>query len=338
VAVQVGKARFTLVNVDLLEVPASLIDRLRPHLDGEEGTLWVCPTHAHSSVGGYDPNPVAEISGTGWYRKEIEAAVVDALARAIQAAWKAPAPATIHVDEAALKGTTNRWGDELPLDRRLLVARFDAPDGKVIAEVIRAAGHPTLASRHAALLDGDWPARLAATRERDGRVSLLVQGAGGDASVDREIASTPEAFAALVAAQIPAGDGGVEAVSLAVDGVEVTLPPVELGIAPPWLRRAASNGVDGFAPASAMVGALSLGPWHLVAIPAEVTGAAGRELEGKGDAWSVVTPCNGYIGYVETPQTMAEGGGESQRTNFGPHLLEVLEAGTRAATGALESP
>ena len=105
---------------------------------------------------------------------------------------------------------------------------------------------------------------------------------------------------------------------------------------PAFTRAAGDNFLCASAPREAEVDALALGPLELLALPGEPTMARGRgrwrTLTG---ATHVLGLANGYVGYLDTPELVLGGQGESRRQYFGPALLERLGAAARVASGTV---
>jgi hypothetical protein len=345
-ALEAGKVRFTLLEADLLEVDSKLLPELSTRLGASPGEIWLCASHAHSSLGNYDPNLLAQVAGTGSFHPAAREALLVALADAYARAWKAVEPVELEVGEGELEGVTvNRSDDEAPVDRQLVHVLLKGAANTT--EVIRLAAHPTLATREEPALDGDYPEALAQLRSTSTPTPtptptsgpaphpvFVLQGAVGDASINRERASAPEAFAKLVDAQLPATKRVEGNVSFSLTRATVPLPAAELEAAPSWARRAASNLIDPIAPRQAEISVLELGPLSVLAMPAEPTFASSEALlaplrsQAKaGDVVTVLGLCNGYVGYVEPLETVKQGQGEAERTYFGPSLLDTLVRG-----------
>ena len=82
----------------------------------------------------------------------------------------------------------------------------------------------------------------------------------------------------------------------------------------------------------------------LLALAAQVSGAPrgrrprqGAVLEGAAGGARLVSPVNGYHGYVEPAERVMTGRGESPRQIFSPALLDVLRAAA-ASVGAAAPP
>jgi hypothetical protein len=74
----------------------------------------------------------------------------------------------------------------------------------------------------------------------------------------------------------------------------------------------------------------------LVAVPGEPVAAVGRSWrDAAGRDAEVVSLAGDYLGYVETAERMAEGGGETVHTYYGPELAERL--GVAVATAAADA-
>jgi neutral ceramidase len=82
------------------------------------------------------------------------------------------------------------------------------------------------------------------------------------------------------------------------------------------------------------VSALTLGPLELITLPGEPTTGAGRVLTASTGATGVLGLSGGYLGYVETPELVAQSAGESQRQYYGPTLLTRMEAAAKLAAEA----
>jgi hypothetical protein len=92
-------------------------------------------------------------------------------------------------------------------------------------------------------------------------------------------------------------------------------------------------------PASASVAALRVGPALLLLAPAEPVAEVGERWRAAAGAGAIVISLAGdYLGYVETPERMAAGSGETPRTYYGPDLEARLGAALEAAATAVDGP
>lgn len=330
---EVGAQRFTLVTLDTLLVTSEM---QRAVQKGEAGPVWLVATHSHSSVGGYDARPVAQVAALSWYDAEVEAALVAAARSAVAQATAALEPARLEVGHSEVEGlTVPRSGDEV--DRTLTVLRFSgtAP----IAQWLIFSAHPTLAAPRAAQLDPDWPGRLAGLRERP--VTLVLQGAGGNATVDRAAAATPSDFAARLLEHVGATP---------TQGAEAELAWAEVGLALPHpdgtrlAPRAAlvgpvENALCLGQEKEAMVTLFRLGPTSLLFTSLEPSAVAGRTLAEAAQTDCVVGLANGYHGYLEPEGVTRAGLGESKLQYFSPGLASLLgQAAALAAEAAAQAP
>jgi hypothetical protein len=187
------------------------------------------------------------------------------------------------------------------------------------------------------LVSGAWPGRLLALGGRGVRVFL--QGAVGDQSVAWPGAErpTPEEYGEEVSRRVDGVTATATAtpIPFAYAETEVVLPPVSPGALPAFLRPAARTLAGGLMPSRARVGALRVGPALLLFVPGEPVAAIGAAWrDALGDGATVVGLAGGYVGYVEPPERVARGEGETVRTYFGPELAERLGAALRAAADA----
>jgi neutral ceramidase len=166
---------------------------------------------------------------------------------------------------------------------------------------------------------------------------VLLQGTVGNVSVsfgEGEGAELALSFARAVSglaerAQPVAVAGSTR---LAFARVEVALPrPDASRLVPSYSRAAGDNFLCASSSRTAEVGALALGPLELLLVPGEPTVGVGASLVRRTGATGVLGLADGYVGYVETPEKVQEGAGESRRQYFGPGLLERLGAGAELA-------
>ncbi|MDP1822452.1 MAG: hypothetical protein Q8L48_04400 [Archangium sp.] len=333
--IDVGGQRLALVLLDVLLVPPQLRDAI-----GKDQPLptWVLATHTHSGPSGFDPRLASELAALGSYSPRDFDGVAAAGRDALRLALAAVKPARLEVGEALTEGVSvPRSGAEV--DRRLSRLRFDGPAGPV-AQVLIISAHPTLVPKRPEGLHPDWPGLLAQRFEREGGpVTLVLQGAGGNASVDRKRLPTPEAAAERLETLARGVSTVVQPDGL--DGawteVHVSLPrPDARRVVPAPLAAAAENALCDDAEDFVVVHGLKLGDARLVLVPFEPSFAAGRVLEEQADATRVVGLADGYAGYVETVEAARAGEGEARRQYFPPELLTRLAEGAKLAGQALK--
>jgi neutral ceramidase len=330
--VEVPGLKLALVSAELLLVPEPLEAAVAARVaDLGLGGLVVAATHTHAGPGGFWRHAVGERIATGPYDPRVEEALASGIAEAIRRADAALAPSRVSVarGEAADLARSRSGGAE---DGRLTAMRVERPDGAPVAEVVVFAAHPTILGKENRRISGDWPGRLMASGARG--VRLFFQGPIGDQKVEGPT-ERPETFARALAERLdalPARDPE-GAPALAYAAVALSLPPPSPGAAPALLRRAARNLAHGAFPETAEVEAVRIGDALLVSTPAEPVAAVAA-------AWRAVLPpevalvslSGGYVGYVEAPERMETGDGETVRTQFGPDL--AVRLGEAAALAA----
>lgn len=338
-----GEERVGLLTLDLLLVDDALVAMVRRSAAGLRlSTVWVMASHAHSSLGAYASNPVVQVAGTGHFRPSVRERVVAAATQALASAAGHLEPVEAFAGESVLTSVTVSR-DEFPeVDARLTRLVLRGSNGPV-GQLVVFAAHPTLVERPPPALDPDWPGRLAMAQQALGQgVTLVVQGSGGNATATRP----PEGKGA-VEAMLGVLDRGLETVPLHPLGpglghasVEVTLPgPDASRLVPRPLATLVDNVVlCPWAPRRAEVAMLGVGNARFLALPAEATAASGGVLEGAAGGARLVSPVNGYLGYVEPADRVLAGRGESPRQLFAPALLEALRTGTEAAARAAAAP
>lgn len=331
----VGGQRLGLVVLDVLLIPPQLRDAIGA---GQAFPTWVLATHTHSGPSGFDPRFASELAAIGRYHPEDLQRLVTAGRDALAAAALALKPARLEVGQAELEGvSTARSGTAV--DRRLTRLRFDTAQG-ALAQVLIVSAHPTLVDRRPEGLHPDWPGLLAARLEESGGpLTLVLQGAGGNASVDRALLATPEAAATKLEQLVRAVPTATEPETLdaAWTEVHVWLPrPDAQRLVPRVLKAATENALCDDAEDIAVLHALRLGSARLLLVPFEPSFPAGQVLEQQAEATRLVSLADGYAGYVETVEAARGGTGESARQYFPPELLMYLAEGAKLAGQALE--
>ncbi len=325
-----------LASAEVLLVPEALDAAVRARVaDLGLSGLVLTATHTHAGPGGYWEHALFERLATGPYDPRARDAIAAAIAEAIRRAAGSLVPARAVLARGFADDLArNRSGGMR--DAPLTVVRIERSDGAPIAEVTIFAAHATFFGKRNRAISGDWPGRFLAGGTHGLR--LYMQGAVGDQSADGPSAHGPEAYAAALSDRVGSLAFGAPdpAPPLAFAAVEVGLPAPDPGAAPALLRRVARNVAFDALPATARVEAVRIGPALLVAVPGEpVAAVAARWRAALPDGAVVVSLAGGYVGYVEAPERMAEGAGETVRTYYGPDLAARLGAAVRAAADAV---
>lgn len=337
---QVGEVRVGLLSLEMLSVTTHLVEQLRMRSAALGlSDVLVFASHTHSSFGGYDHRLMAQLAGTGRYREEALEAAVSAGSEALRQASATLTEATLELGEAKDSELVFSRTDGTPPDGALTRAVLRSASGPV-AELLVFAAHPALVPRRYATLDPDYPGRLSGLREAQGGVVLVLQGAVGNASVSFHEGQGPERAAGyaqllsgLAERATPVATPG--ATRLALASAEVALPrPDASRLVPALTRAAGDNFLCHSASRVARVSALVLGPLELLTVPGEPSMGAGQALLQRTGGTGVLGLAGDYIGYVETPELVTQGGGESKRQYYGPTLLERLGAAAQAASEA----
>lgn len=331
---EVGAQRLTLVLLDVLLIPPQVRDQIAAN---QKGPVWVIATHTHTGPSGFDPRAASELAALGSFNAADQLAIVEGGRKAIDAANAKLVAVKLEVGEGANELAVARSGKEV--DRRITRARFDSEAG-AIAQVVIVSGHPTLEPRKPEGLHGDWPAVLAQRLEANGGpVTLVLQGAGGNASINRDVAATPE----LAAEKLESVVRNIvtvpqpEPVAAAWNEVRVSLPrPDASRVAPGVVREVAENFLCDDAEDFVLVHGFRLGELSLVFVPLEPSLAAGLVLEEQARVGRVVSLADGYAGYVEPLEIARNGEGEAHRQYFPAELITQLAEGARLAGDAMK--
>jgi hypothetical protein len=334
--VQVGKARLGWVTLDVLLVTDEVTQAIRQ--DAKLDEVWVAATHTHSSFGGYDPRPMAQLSGTGAFRARDRELVVNGAVSALRLASKALRPAAVSHGEGVL-GTQVVARSGETVDPTVRVTRFRDSEGPV-GQLVMLSAHPTLVPRRHEALHPDYPGLVAASEEAQAGITLVMQSAGGNAKVAAEVKS-PEAFAKVVSGVLSGlkfSEGRSE-VSLQASRVLLGLPPLDAArLVPSFTRVPAQNFMCLSATFEAEVHAVRLGDLVWWSAPFELSSASAREV-GRADPSAVsVSLVGGYFGYLEPGAVVTARSGESVRQYFPPGLGEAVGTAVSLAVRSLDGP
>ena len=205
---QSGDRTMAIVGVDLVKIRRDMADAAialasqRTGIDPD--AVMICCSHNHSS-------PFVPMGGPN--NKDYLATLPGLIADSIEQAYKALQPASmllgrslvydgIHNRRVVSKAdglVLNTWlkklhdleqtpqvlGTEGPIDPELWVARFDAPDGRVLGTLVNFTCHPCLHARRGLKWSADFPGVIAqqmAQAYGEQAVCVFTQGASGNVS------------------------------------------------------------------------------------------------------------------------------------------------------------
>ena len=350
IVLRAGGKAIALVLVDLVLVPEALARDLEARvadlrLDG----VVLVATHTHSSVGGFDRRLLAQVVGTGRYRSDVVACLLDRSADAVRRAAGQVVPVRVWTGQTRLEGwAANRSTPGAPIDDALTVAELRSEGGVSLATIAVVAAHPTLFPREAPLLSADYPGEAMRRLSAGRGPALLFQGAGGDALPRGSGVDAIVENGAFVAERVLETLATARAAEdrLEFADVEVHLPPAEpQGLRSFFIRRPAANVVDWVAPSTARVSMVTLGDVMLLGVPGEPTALAAAGILAslppaavRDRKVRVVGLAQGYVGYIDAPERVRAGHGEARRAWFGPDLLDRVTRGLEAAVSAGRGP
>src|SRR5438445_2194768 len=149
VVLQAGGHALALVLVDLVLVPEELVSGLESRLaDLRLDAVVLGATHTHSSMGGFDRRLLAQAAGTGRYRPDVVARLLDRSEQAVrQAARKAEHVRGRSAETRLIGWAENRSTPGAPVDDALTVAELRSDAGARVAAIAVLAAHPTLLPR-----------------------------------------------------------------------------------------------------------------------------------------------------------------------------------------------
>ncbi len=361
-----GEPRVALVALDVLVVWPRLREAVAAqvadlHLDA----LVVAATHTHSGPGGYIDLWLAEVGIMGWYRADVQGALVAAADRALREAAAGLAPARLGAAIGPAPGLAfnrrpgrRRTG---PSDPELPVLRVDAAGGAPIATLFAHAAHPVLLSAANRSLSPDYPGEARRQLEsRRGGVAIFLAGPLGDqnptlpgvtlATDDPEL-PLEEQLAGLATYAAILGDRVAEVAErihpaddppLALHTREWELPPVDVRIGcvgyvfGPLLHASARRALS----RSARISALRLGELRLLASPFELGVEVAQALRARSPgALLVAAHANDWLGYLVQPDDWARGGYETCLSFHGQELApRFVDEAARALGGLAPDP
>ena len=85
----------------------------------------------------------------------------------------------------------------------------------------------------------------------------------------------------------------------------------------------------------AEIAVIRLGKMVWMSAPVEASQQAGARLEAAAQADRLVGVANGYLGYLEAADVVAQAGGESRKQYYGAGMLDALEEAAKIAGDAV---
>jgi neutral ceramidase len=335
--------RVALVSADLLTIPESLRDEVQKKLPSDL-KLMLIATHTHCAPDSQMLNRKMDFGLPGiakfsekwmkWYSERIASSVLGAL--------KGPA--------SPLQGTLQIGHRGLNRGRRAL-ARPDTLAVQMVARnepiLTEYEAHPVLYGPERNRTSPDYPGLIRGSR------GLFLPGAIGDVSPastgttpDEQVANMGKAFKEGGWTSQPWKPEPFEFLTLPLTGVKVQ-PNPEFSRQNKIPQALGDSIVKRFAPESGYLSLLRLGKLAFVGIPGEPTAELGRRIQsfGVGHGFSTVltiSHCNGWMGYILTPEDYDRGGYEASLAfhgrEFGNLIVDKAKEGLRRLSGLSLAP
>jgi neutral ceramidase len=351
-AVADGERKACLVSMDLTGVPDNLhrelVERLRPELGLDYGSLLLAATHSHSAPGNHSPAPPLLAAIFGRYNQKLYEFIRDRTEQAIRDAFSGLQPARIGVAERDLPGfKRNRRAEEGATinDDAMTVLYAATPQGQPIALVVFFAAHPTVLGADNLLISGEWPGAMARAIEfaMPGVVAMHINGAEGDQSPSGDFGKG-YAFVQFYGAAL-----AQQAVELATSAPmqsegpvasawqELQLPEAE--VSPAFMqttgkeynisKEVAQTLIRQLGVSSIPVSALRIGGLVVAAVPGEAISELGLKLKERaraaGAQHAAIAGLAGRdVSYILSEEQYNRGGYEASMSFYGPKLGEVI--------------
>jgi len=359
-----------VVAVDLCYVVTDLRDGIIEELQSQgftQDNLLLSATHTHSSFTGYDGSFVAKVL-MGSFQEKVFDHTVDAVVRAVTDAKKAMRPAQIFFGSREVDGlnrsrldpafehglgknTQSPSASKFPTNKRLSVLHVKSREGGDIGAVVHFSAHPTALSPKNMSISPDFPGVVCNQVEQElgpGSVAVFLNGSLGD------MAPSPD-WEDAVATEVKQmreyggrlADAAVEMLPRleALKNPKISCRTVRGKYRNVWIRPLGRLELPGFLSKAFYTNgemafqAMALGGLVFLGVPGEVTTTTGRNLEAvcpPEQVCLVVSPANGYTGYIVTPNEYEVDGYESDSCLFGPHAADRAKSFLQKAMDGLE--
>ncbi len=354
-----GVDRVAFLTLDLIAADAHAAEVVAQKL-AQRGVVldprhvMLCASHNHSGPGAISDLAFWQLVAMDLFQFSIFDALTSKLADALELAVQSLEPAHLAIGSGQLTTITkNRRAGLSPhysassIDPELGVIAFDRPDGSPLATLYNFAIHGTAYGAPNMEYSADLMGEASQWIESQlGGTAFFINGAEGDISPDRSVASGGPAIAAALGLelgqkvlQIRAGLAPVPDVDLASAWAErdmgapaLTLTATSAAQAPPQFQAvlavlppATNVGIPlpgGFMDRSFRYQAVRLQNTLLSSVPGEALHEIGLEIKARGaalgfDRTFVCGLANGHMSYITTPTEYAVGGYESIATLFG---------------------
>ncbi len=177
-----GQEFIALVSVDLLCLPAGIVNAIRIQAAEKTGIREECiaitATHTHS--GPELREEIQEQPNPSYVQN-----LIDVITGGIYAAWRVREPARVGIGSGAIHGigVNRRHPDGLPVDPAVGVLCFDFESGKPGGILINYTCHPVVLGPDNLLISADYPGyttRIIEHIKGEGTIAIFTNGASGD--------------------------------------------------------------------------------------------------------------------------------------------------------------
>lgn len=336
---QSGSTRIALVSADLLTIPESLYEECKKLLP-EDLFLVLVATHTHCAPDSQALNRRMDFSlpGIARFNPERLAAAAESIRTAVGKALSRPRKKLSTLRLQIGRRSLNRARREMAYPDTLAV-RVLQRDGEPL--ITHYAAHAVLYGPAHNRPDPDFPGRIR------GREGLFLPGAIGDMSPASK-GDTPAAQIAHFAENFE--HGLWDSQEWEPFPVRTLRVPILAGPVTPNPEFARLNRipeafsetiVKRFAPTDGSLTLFRIGKLVVVGVPGEPTAELGRRIRSIGlglgfRAVLTVSHCNGWMGYILTPEDYDRGGYEASLAfhgrEFGNRIVEKAREGLAALT------